>query len=239
MSDKSLARLAGGLVLSLVFLGPFALLYVPSVVTVPGDAAATVAALQENAALATAGTLGELAIAGIEVVLSAALLVLFWPAGRFLAATMAGARATMAVLQFGNTLPALLATALATGTVAGVDPATVELLVGLSAPARELGVVVWQFPFALHLVALGALVWRSGRVPQLFAPGLVLAGLAYAAHSLVIVFLPELAETSSSVVAMAAMLGELPAFLWMLAFGVRAEGGGARPAAASGVALAK
>ena len=53
MSDKSLARLAGGLVLSLVFLGPFALLYVPSVVTVPGDAAATVAALQENAALSS------------------------------------------------------------------------------------------------------------------------------------------------------------------------------------------
>lgn len=216
MSRTALARLAGALVLALVVVGPIAMVLVPGQLVVPGDPAATRAALLDAPGLQGLGLAAEAAVVAIEIALTAILYVLFRPTGPALSATAALARTTMLVLQ-GVGL--LLGVGLFLGA-AGATPEQVGLLVDL----RHATILTWQVPFGLHLLLLAVLVWRDRGLPRLLAPGLALAGLGYLQHTVLMLAFPDAAPVAEGLVAGAALLGELPLFVWMLVRGVRADG---------------
>ncbi len=217
MSPSALARLAGALVLLLVFVGPVALVVVP-------DQIASRADLLASPGLFSVGLVAEALVVAIEVVLTMALWVLLRPVSGWLAATAAMARGGMTALQaVGLVVGIALALGAATAT-----PAQVEAAMRLRAAI----ILTWQIPFGLHLLALGALVFRAGFLPRGFGPLVALAGLAYIQHTAVMVLWPEAASAAEGLVAISALLGEVPLFLWMLVRGVREPAVGATVASA-------
>lgn len=210
MSAPRTGRLAGLLVVPLLVLGPFSLMHVPSLVHVPGDPAATAQALALHADTFRWGLLGELGIAFTEVGMIVVLHQLFRHAGEGLSLAAALARALMVALM-GMSIVAGL-TALAAGPDA---PDLVALLMAL----RDGIGATWEAFFALHLLLLAPLVARSGRVPWVLGPLVAVGGLGYAVNAVAHFALPELVPVAEVVVAVTAMAGELPLFLWLLVRG--------------------
>jgi hypothetical protein len=89
--------------------------------------------------------------------------------------------------------------------------------------ANDYVVLVWGFFFALHLVLLGLLVYRSGFFPRLIGVLLALAGLGYFAQSYGSFVAPGLSDVLSTVVLVLAIPGELVFAVWLLIKGIDAD----------------
>jgi hypothetical protein len=223
MSPNKTARIAGLLYLVPLVFGPFSMMYVPSRVIVAGDAAATVANLAASEGLFRVGLLSDALIVVTEIALTAALYVLLKPAGKMLAATAAFARLTMATLQAVNLLPQLAALALLHGAGSKSDALVLTCL-----NLHGWGVHVWEIPFALHCMALGALVFRSGFFPRPLGVLLGVAGLGYAANGFGNLVVPSAAPALAGGVAVTAIAGEVPFLAWLLFKGPAQSDGVAR-----------
>lgn len=213
MSHSSHARLAGALYLVPMFLGPFSMMYVPSVVLVAGDAAATSAHLAASEGLFRLGLASDAAIFLVEVALTAVLYALMRPVGRTLALTSTFARLGMTVLQAVNLLPHLVALKLATS---GGEATQVSALLD----AHGSMVHLWELFFALHCLTLGVLVFRCGFLPRALGPLVALAGLGYGANGLGHLVAPGAAAVLAGVVGLTAVVGEVPLVLWLVFKGV-------------------
>jgi hypothetical protein len=214
---KRLARLAGLLYLVPTFLGPFSLMYVPSVLVVPNDATATASRVLGSEALLRLGVLSDVLIVLSELALTAALYALLAPAGRVLARTAAYARVAMAVLQAVNVLPSLAALGLAESSIAERSE-----LVLLLFETRALGEHVWVSVFALHCALVSVLVARSGYLPRVLGFGMGLASIGYAASGLGNLVAPDYAPLFEVIVAITAIVGEVPFVVWLVWRGVDA-----------------
>jgi hypothetical protein len=83
------------------------------------------------------------------------------------------------------------------------------------------GVLAVEIFWGLWLIPFGILVWKSGFLPRVLGVLLIVAGVAYAAHSLVSLLLPDfrsLLYERATMVARGA--GEVPIMLWLLIKGV-------------------
>ena len=201
------ARLAGFLYLIPMFLGPFSMMYVPSVIVVPGDTAATAAHLVESTSLFRMGMLSDAVIVLSELALTAVLYFLLKPAGRTLALTATLARLAMTALQAANLLPELAALELAHGS-----PESAVLALRL----HDLFALVWQIPFGSHCLLVAVLVFRSGFFPRALGVLMGIAGLGYTLNGLGCLLLPESAPTLAAIVGVAALVGEVPFVLWLV-----------------------
>jgi Domain of unknown function (DUF4386) len=211
------ARWAGALALVLVVLGPFSMMYVPSALFVPGDAAATAQKILASEGLFRLGILSDLAICLTEVVLLTVLYALMKPVSPVLALMATFARLAMAVVQGANVIASIaVLVVLREGTNA---PQLVQVLLG----THEQAVHVWEAFFALHCLLLGVLVFRAGFVPKGFGPLMAMAALGYLANGVGNLAWPQSKQALTSVVAVTAIFGELPFFLWLLVKAVNVE----------------
>lgn len=207
MSQPRTGRLAGLLVLPLLLLGPFSLVYVPELVHVPGDALATTEALAAHASTLRLGLLGEVGIAFTEVGMIVALHLLFRHVNEGVSLAAALARSVMVALMGVSVVAGFAALA-----VGADSPAVVEMLMVM----RDGIGATWEAFFALHLVLLSVLVARSKRVPAILGGLVAVGGLGYALNAVARFAVPGLEPMAQSVVAVTAVFGELPLFLWLL-----------------------
>lgn len=214
-TTPSHARLAGLLYLVPMFLGPFSMMYVPSTITVPGDAPDTAANLLASESLFRLGMLSDAAIVLSEVALTAVLYFLLKPAGRTLALTATFARLGMTVLQAGNLVPQLAAIALVTTQPSAFDLHQVQDLALFALRVHDLGVHVWEILFGLHC-QLGVLVFRSGFLPRAFGVLLGLAAFGYSLNGPGNLVAPANAPLFATIVGLAAVVGEVPFVFWLL-----------------------
>jgi hypothetical protein len=201
-----MARLAGALYLVLMVCGPFGMMYVPSVIVVPGDAAETASRLVASEGLFRLGILSDTVVFLTEVGLTAILYALLAPAGRTLALAAAFARLSMTVLQGANLLPHLVALRLAE------EPGMPLLMFEV----HELGVHIWEIFFALHCLLLGVLVWRSGTFPRGLGVGLGVAAVGYGLNGFGNLLVPSGEALYAAIVGLTALVGEVPFALWLL-----------------------
>jgi hypothetical protein len=201
-------RVAGLLYLLPMILGPFSMLFVPAQVLVPNDAGATLEHLRASASLFRLGLLSDLLIVVTEVALTALLFGLFARCSQALSLVAAGARLTMAAVQGANVMLLLGAQ----GAAAHHDATLVLTLLEVHGQA----VHVWEGLFALHCLALAALVFRSGVAPRVFGPLLGLAGVGYALNGFGSLAWPSVAPALSAVVGFTALVGEVPFVFWLL-----------------------
>ncbi|HEY7331477.1 MAG TPA: DUF4386 domain-containing protein [Candidatus Limnocylindria bacterium] len=225
MSPMALARIAGLLYLVIFVMAPFAEFFVREGLIVAGDATTTAANIRESEGLFRAGFFTDLIVFVIEVAQAAILYVLLAPVSRPLALVMSFARLAQATILGLNLLNMYTGLQLLTAPeyAAAFGAGQVETLAFVFLRAQSFGYELGLVFFALHLFALGYLVYRSGFLPRFLGVLLVVSGLGYLANSFAVFVVPDLTETMAMVVIVAALIGELPLTLWLLIKGVNAE----------------
>jgi Domain of unknown function (DUF4386) len=98
-SNNKIARIAGALTLVIAVFAPFSMIYVPSTLVVPGDAAATVNNIMTSEGLFRAGIASDSVIFMIEIVLTVMLYVLLKSVNNTLSLVAAFSRLAMTVIQ--------------------------------------------------------------------------------------------------------------------------------------------
>ena len=156
-SIKRIARIAGFLILVITVFAPFSMMYVPSTLVVPGDAATTANNILASEGLFRAGIASDSIVFLIEIVVTVLLYVLLKPVSKTLSLVAAFARLAMTVVQGINLLNHFFVLLLLSGagylTVFASDQ--LHALVLLFLNAHEYVALIWGLFFGLHLLVLG------------------------------------------------------------------------------------
>ena len=212
------ARRAGLLYLAIFALYPLAALVGRSSLVVSGDAASTAANLVADETLFGWGMVGLAVVICIEVVLAGLLYVIFRPVSRSISLAAAFARLGEGVVMAINLFTGFLALLAAGGAgyLAAFSREQLDALTMLALDLDEFVVLLWGVFFALHLLLLGYLVYRSGFLPKILGVLLALAGMGYFAQSLGFMIAPDSRELLETLVIVLAVPGELAFALWLV-----------------------
>ena len=215
------ARIIGALLLMIVFLAPFSMIYVPSQLIVPGDAAATANNISVSGGVFRLGMAADALVFLIEILLTALLYILLRPVSRPLSLIAACSRLAMTVIQGINLLNYFVVLLLVSGAgyLAVFPPDQLHALVLLFVNAHASVVLIWGLFFGLHLLMLGILVYRSGYIPKWVGVFLWIASLCYFIQDFGTILLPKYEGTFTAVGFLSIFEIVLP--LWLLIKGVQ------------------
>jgi hypothetical protein len=218
MSIGKMARVAGLLYLAIFVLWPLSTLVGESTVVVAGDAAATAENLVANETLFRWGMVGQSVVILIELVLAAVLYVIFRPVSRPISLAAAFGRLSEGVAMAVKLLTGMLALFVVggSGALAAFDREQLDALTMVFLDANGFMDLVWGLFFALHLVLLGWLVYKSGFFPRILGVLLLLAGGGYFAETFGLFVNPDLNSTLETLVIVLAVPGELVFALWLV-----------------------
>ena len=220
-SLKKTARIAAFLYLILIVVGPFSLMYVPSTLIVPGDAATTANNIMASEGLFRAGIASASVVFLIEIVLPVILYVLLKPVSKTLSLVAAFFRLAMTIIQGINLLNHFTALLLLSGAdyLTVFKPDQLHALVLLFLNVHEYVAHTWGLFFALHLFFLGYLVYKSGYIPRILGVLLLIASLCYLIQSFGIFLLPKYEEIFALVGWISIIEVAFP--LWLVIKGVK------------------
>ncbi len=217
---KTYARTAGLLYLIIALVGGFSIAYVPSVIVVAGDAAATAANLLVHRGLFGLGVFADLVVMLTEIVLSVMLFFLMKPTSPMLSLVALVSRLAMVLVMAINLLINIMPLVLLSGSGyldAFALPqlqATALLLI----EAHAQGVHVWDMFFGFHLAILGYLVFRSGYLPRLLGVAIMIGSPGYFLDGLVKLTFVTSAPLAMVIVGLLvlASISELAFAFWLL-----------------------
>lgn len=166
---KRTARRAGGLYLALMPFGFFGIIYVPSVLVVDGDAAATARNIMASEWLFRSGTVSHLVGQIIFVFLVLALYQLLGPVDKGPAVLMVALALLSVPIACINEVNHLAVLRLLSGAdyLAPLTPVQLHAQAMLFLDLRRSGILIAQVFWGLWLLPLGYLVFRSGFLPRL------------------------------------------------------------------------
>jgi len=213
------AIIAGIGLLIMVIAAPFAELFVFPKLVVPGNATETAKNIVANKTLFISGIFGYLITFICDLLVSWALYVLLKPVNENLSLLTAWFRLVYTVIALVALLNLVtvfrLLNASAYLTVFQPDQLHAQAMLSLDAFRSQ-----WYFGllfFAIHLVLLGYLVFRSNYIPRILGVLLAIAGLGYMLTTLK----PYLFPHVNIDFAMYTYYGELIFMLWLLIKGSR------------------
>ena len=220
-ADHSQRKVAFAAAFSLLFialLAPFAHFGVLQSLIVPADAAATTNNILASAGLFRAGIAAFLIVAILDVVVAWGLYVILRPANESLALLVAWLRVVYAAV-FAYALVNLLDVAqLLQGTNATTGSAAqIQAEVASSIASFGNGWDLALAIFGLHLVGLGALMFRSVEFPKFLGALVVLAGAGYLADSFGAILVPHYTLTIS----VFTFLGEALLIVWLFKLAIK------------------
>ncbi len=217
------ARLAGALYLAVMPFAFFGMMYVPSVLLVPGDPSATSRNILASEWLFRSGTVSQLIGQIIFVLQVLALYRLLKPVNKDHAVLMVILVALGIPIAFLNEVNHLAALRLLGSTADGALTSTqLHAQAMLFLDMRQYGIVVAQVFWGLWLLPLGFLVFRSGFLPRLLGVLLMVGGACYvidAGTQLLFPGVPKITQVTFAFAILAA-IGELLFALWLLIKGV-------------------
>ena len=197
--------------LLMAILAPFAQFGVLKTLIVPADAAATTSNIAASLGLFQAAIVAFLIVAILDVVVAWGFYVLLRPVNEGLARLVGSLRVVYAAV-FAFALVNLLDAAglVHSATGAALQSAQLQAQVAASVAAFDTGWHIALGIFGLHLVGLGALLFRFA-APRLLAILVVLAGIGYLADSLGTMFVPGYGLTIGSFT----FVGEALLIFWL------------------------
>jgi hypothetical protein len=214
------ARLSGLLYLALAALSAFGLVYVPSMLIVPGDAAATANNIVASESLFRLGFVSNLVAFTVNVFVAALLYKLLKPVNRGIASLMVILiliGLAIGMLNELNQFAALL--------ILGTDYLTVftavqsQALASLFLDLYEHGFTMAHIFWGLWLFPMGYLIFRSGFLPRVIGVLLIIAGLGYLVDFTLFFLFPDIALTVSNFT----FVGEVALIFRLLIRGVNVE----------------
>ncbi|MFZ0032239.1 MAG: DUF4386 domain-containing protein [Candidatus Cybelea sp.] len=216
------ARIAGFLYLGVILLGPVRLIYIPSVLFVSGNAAATAHNIASHERLFRMGIYADLLTATLEIFVVLALYRLLNGVDWTLATVMVILGIIDVPIYYVNTLNDFGALLSARGAdfLAIFGQPQRDAMVMQYLNLHHYGVVVNTAFWGLWLLPFGILVYKSKFLPRILGVWLMLNGLAYLAQNLTGVLLPQYADIVVSI-AFPFQLGEVAIVLWLIVMGAK------------------
>jgi len=199
----------------------FGIIYVPSVLVMRGDAAATARNIMASEWLFRSGTVSHLVGQIIFVFLVLALYQLLKPVNKGHAVLMVALALLGVPIAFVNEVNHLAVLRLLSGAdyLEPLTPVQLHAQAMLFLDLRRSGLLVARVFWGLWLLPLGYLVFRSGFLPRLLGILLIIACGGYLVDAVVQVLFPNIDATISQFT----FVGELLLPLWLLFKGVNVE----------------
>jgi len=221
-SIKKQARAAGFLYLLACLPAPFALIYVPNTLIVPGNATATASKILASESMFRLGMAGELisSVAFIFVVL--ALYRLFQGVNKRQATLMVTLYVISVPISFLNVLNEIAALILLRGAdfLSVFTKPQLDALAMVFLRLHSFGFVVAAIFWGLWLFPFGLLVYRSGFLPRILGVWLIINCFAYVIPSFTSLLLPQYRDVVTRT-ALPFLLGEAAIVLWLLIKGAK------------------
>jgi len=215
------ARLAGFLYLLLIPFSAFGLLYVPSKLIVPGDAATTASNIVASEALFRSAIVSHLIGQTIFILLPLVLYRLLKPVNKNHAVLMVVLVLVSVPITFINELNHFAALILLSGadylSVFAVDQLHAQMMLFLE--LHEHGIAIALIFWGLWLFPLGYLVFKSGFLPKILGVLLMIGCIGYLIDALTSMMFPDFDMTVSQFT----FIGELLFPLWLVFKGVNVE----------------
>lgn len=204
----------------MVILAPFSMIYVPTTLIVPDNAATTATNIMTSQGLFRLGMASDLLVVLIEVALTALLYVLIKPVNKTLALVATFARLAMTILQAINLFNLFLVLLLLNGSnyIGAFTPTQINALVMLFLNTHESVVIIWGLLFSLHLLIFGYLTYQSGYLPKIIGVLLIIVGLNYLISNFGTILLPQYKALFTSLAAISFIEVAFP--LWLVIKGV-------------------
>jgi hypothetical protein len=205
---------------------PFALLYVPSVLIVRGDAGATANNVRNAEGLLRAGMAVELFSATVVIFAMLAFYQLFKAVSKKYAIGFLILMLLSTPISYLNVLNDLAALTFARPPAylsAVFDKNQLDALVLFCFRLHNQGVILAQIFWGLWLFPFGIVAIRSGFIPRFVGIAVIIAGSGYVFASSVSLFLPPSAHGFADL-AMVLGVGEF-AFFWLLIWGAKDQTG--------------
>ncbi len=222
-SIQMVARIAAILTLLIVVLAPFSMLYIPTTLIVPGDAATTASNITASDGLFRVGMVSDSIVFLIEIVLTVLLYALLKPVNKTLSLAAAFSRLAMTVIQGINLLNHFFVLLLLSGAgyLTVFAPDQLQALVLLFLNAHESVVLIWGLFFGLHLMVFGYLVYKSGYLPKFLGILLLIVASCYLIQDFGNMLFPQYKALFTSIGSLAFLEIAFP--LWLLIKGVNVE----------------
>lgn len=226
-SQVKVARFAGLAYLTILIAGIFAEFFVRQSLIAPGDAAATAGSILASEGLFRLGITADLVMILSDITLAVLFYELFRPVNRTLSLLAAFFRLAQAATLGINLLNLFLGLQLMSGAgyLAVIDAGMREALGLLFLQAHAMGYSLAMVFFALSLVVLTYLVFKSGYFPRILGVLLAFAAAGYLVDSFAQVLLSNYssyADLFALIVFAPAFIAELSMTVWLLFKGVKA-----------------
>jgi hypothetical protein len=202
---------------------PFALLYVPSMLIVRGNATATANNVRDSEMLLRFGMAGELFSATLVIFAVLAFYSLFKAVSAKHARAMLVLMLISVPISYLNLLNDLAAITFARGPefLSSFAQSQRDALVLFFLRLHNQGLALAQIFWGLWLFPFGIAVIRSGFIPRFVGIAVMIAGFGYVMSSSVFLFLPASAQSFGQL-AQILGVGEL-AFFWLLIWGAKPQ----------------
>lgn len=222
-SIQTTAKFTAVLILVMAVIAPFSMLYIPSTLVVPGDAATTAHNIMASEGLFRLGLVGDSVVFLIELGVTVLLYRLLKPVNKTLSLVAASSRMAMAVIQGINLLNQFIVLLLLSGAtyLTVFAPNQLEALVLLFLNAHATVVLIWGLFFGVHLVVSGYLIYMSGYISKIPGVLLIIAGFCYLIQSFGIILFPQNTALFTSIGSLSFLEVVLP--LWLLIKGVNVD----------------
>jgi hypothetical protein len=223
-SNKVIARTAGLLYLMVVISGIFSLLYVPSRLFVPGNAASTIQNIRNAETFFRLGIAAGFICYISFLLLPIALYHLLRPVHEIFARLMVVLAAVSVPVSIMNLQNKLAVLSLINDTA---DPGTFSAQQAVSLASHYLdqydnGILTVSVFWGLWLLPFGYLVFKSGILPKLLGVLLMLGCFGYLINFFGHCLLPHYAKTGVAPwISLPASLGEIGTCLWLLIAGAK------------------
>lgn len=216
------ARIAGVLYLALTIVGPVRLIYIPTVLFVSGNAAATAHNIATHEALFRLGMFTDLVAGTLDIFVVLALYRLLSVVDRNLATIMLIFGFMDVPIYFLNTLNDAGALLFAGGAdfLSAFTQAQRDAMSLFFVNLHHYGVVVNEVFWGLWLLPFGLLVYKSGFLPRVLGIWLVLNCFAYLAQNVSGILFPQYADIVSTI-SFPVQFGEVAIMLWLIIMGAK------------------
>ena len=211
--DYKLARLAGILYLSLIPLGIFGIIYVPSSLIVPENITTTINNIIENETLFRWSIISALIVQLVNIILVLLLFKVFKHTNKAMATLMVIFSLLAVPIAFLNEINNLAVLQL-------LDYSSESRhLISVFLNLHQQGIIIAQVFWGLWLFPLGYLVFKSGYMPKFIGVLLVIGCIGYVVDSFTLILLPQFRITFSEFT----FLGEVIFPLWLLIKGIKKQ----------------
>ena len=204
---------------------PFALLYVPSVLIVRGNAAATANNVRDSETFLCFGMAGELFSATLVIFAVLAFYTLFKAVNVKYARAMLVLMLISTPISYLNVLNDLAAITFASGPefLSSFAQSQRDAFVLFFLRLHNQGLALAQILWGLWLFPFGVLIWRCGFIPRIIGVFVIIACFGNLISSSALLFLPTYAAVIDRY-ATILQAGELP-LIWLLIWGAEPQPG--------------